>query len=416
MGGLWDYRRSANHDVSLCDVTQTTASKISAVSIPLPLRSLSLFSHMNSSVENSSWPYFAAVRWRYYQCVGLYPFLIILGLLGNGFALITIHRRRLARKNSTYMCLAALAVADSFVLVVSAGRYWLKFSFQLDLQIAGGLMACRTLLFLEYCSADLAVWIIMLVNLQRCFIIFRPLEAAIICSHSRTRLAIMICVLACVLKNLAIPPYATIRPMPSGPLCSLLVDQRFWVLFSWADFLFRVGLPYPCLLFLNVVMYRRVAADPTHSPGETPDMCQSVLAIPPPQTSIQLVSGRRQGRRLLPILIAINVAFLTCYSPYALFMAADGAMHFFVRNAADPELKGRYFGFALIFQTCLTLVYVSHCINFLLYLVYGRHFRRELTNMMRSDGGKSHLNPSIEHQGTLQRSNANPKREEIRNL
>ncbi|PAA47256.1 hypothetical protein BOX15_Mlig008647g1, partial [Macrostomum lignano] len=379
----------------------------------------------NASLESTDAVEWSNAELRALLCRIVYPPLLVIGVLCNLLALLTFQQKRL-RRSPVSLCLSALAILDSLVLLSSTLRYWLKYQISFDWQVES-IHLCRVTLFLEYFTADGSVWTLLLVTVQRYVGTHFPLRAGKYCNRSRTFLFMMGVGTLCAVKNLPLLIRAKAMPLPlAGTVCQIVYDHQLWVAFSWTDTIFRFLIPFPSLLFLNFSICRKVRAarkfrrsqqvewrSSMHGNSSTllnnnantfsnnrnaiisrqslSRVSRRATTDPLPSSTLDAqqrlsrASVRRtnldDGRRMLMMLVVVNFVFLACQFPFCVFSLVDSFLDL-MKKAVTNRDTSAYLVLSLCFQSALTLVYVSHATNFFFYCLSGRLFRHTLMRML----------------------------------
>ena len=122
------------------------------------------------------------------------PIILILGTIGNILSAYIMSQKPL-RRSVTALYLSVLAVVDTLVLYTGLLRYWIKAISGVDIRNQSQL-TCRLHAFLVYWFTDLAVWIIVIVTLERFINVQYPHKARIYC-NKMTAVISMVAVSVC---------------------------------------------------------------------------------------------------------------------------------------------------------------------------------------------------------------------------
>lgn len=320
-------------------------------------------------------------------CIFIYPFIIVCGVVCNTLAVLVLTRRSM-RRSPASLCLTVLAFTDSAVLIFSAGRYWAKYTLHFDPQLYHP-VACRLLLFCEYFSVDFSTWILCTVTFQRFVLVRVPLRVVDLCSYKRTGIILIGVGLLVFIKDCPFLWMSRIHKFPlAGDLCQVIWKRNFWAVYSWVDLIGRLLLPFTLMLVLNVITVIR-AKRASRTRRKMSAIGQLSIALHSNARGQQHTiivpraaenSADRNVRRMRAMLLAVNAFFLIAYAPFAALMTADGAFNLF-RNAIVFRRMHDYAILSLLFQVGVTLMYLSHASNFVLYVASGGKFRAGLYDM-----------------------------------
>ena len=104
------------------------------------------------------------------------PVLIILGTFGNIFSFLIL-RSRAMLKFSTYFYLMVMALADTLVLYVGLLRLWVGELTGRDLRDRAD-WVCKLTNVLGYTVSDFAVWLIIVVTVERFLVVCYPFRVS----------------------------------------------------------------------------------------------------------------------------------------------------------------------------------------------------------------------------------------------
>ena len=281
------------------------------------------------------------------------------GLIGNLFSVIVLANRRM--KSSTSCYLIALAVFDSIVLISLVLFLALpSISFQTG-QIAGYTRlypymqpyAYPTALTAQTCS----IYTTVAFTVERFIAVCWPLRAAKMCTISRSRKAILIIVACSFIYNVPrMFEYRVIETWDpitnytrvSYELTELGVNPTYrHVYFIYMHIFFMLLIPFITLAVLNTMLIRAVKQS-EHAKGK--------------------VNNKAKRENSLTImLISVIIVFLICQVP----SIVDNIL----MATLSPDILQTA---PLVKLTCISslMVITNSAVNFYLYCVFGRKFRR----------------------------------------
>jgi hypothetical protein len=202
----------------------------------------------------------------------IYPLILVLGLIGNIISLLTmiqIYRRKQVHKTLT-VSLAALSLADLFVLIFGCAREWLEYIFTFEIKIFNN-SSCKTILYICYVSSSYSAWIHVFIAMERWIAINKPLKINIICTNKINRVLIISLLILCLIINCPLLWFAELDEklvfsvesnlgINVAKICEVRHDNFFingLVLFT--DSVFYCVLPFILIfLFSSITIYRLI--------------------------------------------------------------------------------------------------------------------------------------------------------------
>ncbi|KAK6176099.1 hypothetical protein SNE40_014448 [Patella caerulea] len=284
------------------------------------------------------------------------PTNVLVGLMGNFLALAVFtasHQRHLS--SSGY--LAALACADNLFLV-SLFVTWLD-GIRPILMSDG---SCRVIIFITYISSFLSVWYVVCFTSERYIAICHSLRAPMILGKlSEKAVVIVLVILACLLYNFALWT-TSVAQYRGRPIC--ISDDTYFELMNivtWIDTAITMIIPFLLILFMNlrivwcVFMYQSKR--------------RSIL-----QTHTTAVKNTSQ-MRITRTLLLVSTTFLVLNLP----------SHVIRLEQLIISHRGPVPLYKMLIQELTQLIYYStFSVNFFLYAIYGKHFKRSLKIMLNN--------------------------------
>jgi len=117
------------------------------------------------------------------------PVIVLMGSIGNALSFCVLVRRGM-RSTPMYFYLTLLAVADTFVLYVSAFKVWIRAVTQFEVLHLSN-FGCKLLMFILLCSFYLSAWLVVLVTLDRFLVIWFPFRGYLLMRIRRARFVCM---------------------------------------------------------------------------------------------------------------------------------------------------------------------------------------------------------------------------------
>lgn len=293
------------------------------------------------------------------------PFIIIVGLLGNGLSLAVFTSKAL-RKLTASTYLTALSLADTLALVFYVSVEWLRRGLvildpETKLEFLDKSGICQVLLYLAYLARFMSSWVIVLFTIERFTGICYPLRSfkrggkRILCS-----LLFSGCII--VLYKPAMSISTTIRGKtactsnPEVPeLLSYILDLAFALSITFV--------PFVIITVLNILIVRALYLrnrDGTLFSEDT-------------TTNIRL--------EFTIILVAISFFFVAFNLPYTIVWSRYFLTSHPEYNVASFSKVDNNYWIAVLNIT-RTVFYLNYCVNFFLYSITGRCFRKTLIRML----------------------------------
>lgn len=287
------------------------------------------------------------------------PIIITIGTIGNIFSFIVMLQREM-RQTSTFFYLAALAVADTVVLFMSALKTWIRlFSGFEMLHISSA--SCKTFMFFTYLSLHLSAWLIVAVTVERFIVVWFPLKATSICNTKRAKCTTAGLALTFILLNIHLFWNAELitSPRSGRSMCAMTQNNRFLYheVLPWLHLTLYSFLPCVCLLVFNILIILSLVK---HRQIITSQMTKDDRRT------------RYNHRKLAVTLLCISFVWILTTTPSALYTVLP-------LRAKSMSQEALYFFIKVI---CYIFMYVNHSINFFLYCITGQAFRRQLLKLL----------------------------------
>jgi len=113
------------------------------------------------------------------------PVIVLMGTVGNALSFCVLVRRRM-RSTPMYFYLTLLAVADTFVLYVSAFKVWIRALTQFEVLHVSN-VGCKLFMFILLCSFYMSAWLVVLVTLDRFLVVWFPFRVYLFMRIRRAR-------------------------------------------------------------------------------------------------------------------------------------------------------------------------------------------------------------------------------------
>ncbi|CAH1797089.1 unnamed protein product [Owenia fusiformis] len=297
----------------------------------------------------------------------LLPVIIVFGLIGNVLSLVIMLRRRM-RTSSVCHYLAILAVTDSIVLVVSALKTWIRTWSGFELLHVSN-FACKFLKFLFFYSAHFSAWLVVAMTTERVIAIWFPFKATTVCSKKRARIVTLCLAFLLLAVNCHVLITTKLVPdsnRPGKSVCTSEKDDYFICdIFPKINLAVYSLIPFVLLLLFNcsivvALMCHRRFIESQHQSmkGHT--------------GSIHSATYSANSQKLTLMLLTVSFVWIITTIPYTVYTLFPN------HTVSDAREQAVNF---LIRVICYLTMYVNHGINFYIYILTGKRFRRELTRI-----------------------------------
>ncbi|KOC65978.1 FMRFamide receptor [Habropoda laboriosa] len=298
---------------------------------------------------------------------GLFDFVIygvlvnlvgLFGIFGNAISMIILSRPQM--KSSINYLLIGLARCDTVLIIISILIYGLPAIYA----YTGLLFDYRFIVYPKIvrflyplsCMAQIAtVYLTLTVTLERYIAVCHPLKARSFCTYGRAQLAVLVIVIFSFMYNLPkfweVDFYTEVHWKYNVTVyCLYPADLRSNDLYvtlyvHWMYFFICYLFPFLALVIFNAAIYQRV--------GKTVRKANRDLQ--------QLSRHQRREIGLATMLLCVVIVFLICN-----ILPLASNIHETFLN--DPPLW--------LVQTGNLLVTINSSINFIIYVIFGRKFKR----------------------------------------
>ncbi|XP_006614785.1 FMRFamide receptor [Apis dorsata] len=334
---------------------------------------------------------------------GLFDFIIygilvnligIFGIFGNAISMIILSRPQM--KSSINYLLIGLARCDTMLIIISILIYGLIAIYT----YTGLLFDYRFIVYPKIvrflyplsCMAHIAtVYLTLTVTLERYIAVCHPLQARSFCTYGRARLAVVIILIFSFFYNL--PKFWEVEYYTETHwkynvtvYCVYPADLRSNNLYvtlyvHWMYFFICYLFPFLALVIFNVAIYRRVRK-------ANRDLQQ-------------LSRHQRREIGLATMLLCVVIVFLICN-----ILPLASNIHETFLN--DPPLW--------LVQTGNLLVTINSSINFIIYVIFGRKFKRIFLKLFCSSKlfGPGRDSPEFHYDESIVTNMTNIERNSIR--
>ena len=332
-------------------------------------------SHTDNTSNNNEFEatvHIEAVVAQYVDRIGG-TFVLFGGMTGNIISIQVLRRPRL-RHSTTSLYLSTLAMVDLWGLLAGqGGRHWIRSMTGYDLPSHFD-WYCKAWYPLVGTALAVSDWILAGVSAERCLAIWFPLKVKMITSRTKAKCFMLITFVIMAIWNTISALMSYEKVMGSnGPTCGTK-NNRFAVDFRpWINFCIQSLCPALIIIIANVLLIVKVADANRRRHKNLQQQKQSH-----PHQQMATSAGEAEVRSLLLMLITISIAFVVLTSPLHILWVVQKSY----KPSNSPATKEVAVN-RLVWSIVLFLVYLNHGINFLLYVISGREFRREVRDWSR---------------------------------
>lgn len=301
------------------------------------------------------------------------PVIISLGTIGNVLSLLVLVRCHM-RSTSVYHYLMALAIADTCVLYVSAFKTWIRLLTGFELLYASE-FSCRLFSFLFLYSLHLSSWLVVMVTVDRFTVVWFPFRASSWCTVRRARMAtVALATLFAAYNGHVFWTYELSDDVEMNRVyCGPVKTYQFMAMpFDCLQLLTYSLVPFLVILVLNVAIVSRLRWRPVMLRGRTGGRTNSIFSGSSADRASESSSACGRQAKVTYMLVVVSFAWLVLTLPKSI--------HTIVFEL-DPH---RYANVVMFRGLSFLLVYVNHAINFYLYCITGRKFRRQLEELSKA--------------------------------
>ena len=294
--------------------------------------------------------------------------IVVLGTVGNGLTIAMMRRARMKSSVAT-VYLLALAVADTGLLWIGAGHWWISTAFKINIRDMDTWLCKFHYFFITYFSM-LPAWILVFVTVQRMLIVAFPFKVKVIATRKKAYISLVVLCIALAaygIYHLIYADLVTVAVVKGRPIRKCLfkreITEFHFKYYNYIALMATLLLPFLSLLIANIVIIVKV-----------------IQAKVKREALVSTQSDDGQVRQMTATLISVSVIFLVLNTPYVV-------VYYFLPPADGTNIK---YGIIIAGQFGSLLNSLNSAINFLLYCITGPTFRKELRAMLcRCCGGKA---------------------------
>ncbi|ELT95959.1 hypothetical protein CAPTEDRAFT_186683 [Capitella teleta] len=302
-----------------------------------------------------------AISWlRRLLATGIIP---ILGIFGNSMTTFLLMKTKL-RSHPTSIYMLALSITDSLCLIMAViiiiPASWFSAPWNSDVM-------CKIPDYIMRASGETSSWVLACMSVERSMAIAMPLKSRSLLSRSKNKIVVLCCtgvVWAYFTYTLVLNSGS-----PRGG-CTFNYNEYFTV---WTRYILDYG------VFILL-------------PGVTILVANIVIVVTLVRTRDKfLIEGQNKRdsttSSMIAMLLAASVAYLVLKTPYHLYTILVPVAGEQGRTVATSTIDWAAVGLGLVGAAQL----MNHGINFYLYVITGREFRRVLKRSVCGRSKKSNL-------------------------
>ena len=312
---------------------------------------------MNSGQESYKWTYRAASSDDIIAFLKIYitPILLFIGTAGNVLSFVVFSRPAL-KHSVTALFFRVLAVADTLALNICLWPNWMRDAFGVHIYPMTD-VSCRIQTYLRYTLPDYAVWVLVVMTIERMVGVMWPHRVHYIFTRRRIRISVL--VMAIVLPLINIPVFwvatkndgdTSVHPCKSD---NYELAYQIW---PWVDLIIHSLLPFVIMLTCSSIIIKTVYRR------------RRTLSR---QCSVNSTTGTKV-KTMTTTLLTVTFVFLFLTAPFVIYATTLNELH----GKVDVDYHLFHFSASM-------LRYANNSVNFFLYCLSGRPFRRELIYLFR---------------------------------
>ena len=278
------------------------------------------------------------------------PILLFVGTLGNIMSFVVFSRTAL-RKSATAFYFRVLAVADTLALNVGLWPNWMRDAFDIHIYPITD-VSCRIQTYLRYMLPDCAVWVLVVLTVERMVGVQWPHHVHRIFTRRRSRISVLVMVLVIGIINIPTIFIATKRHGDTSihpcMVAHMVLAYKIW---PWIDLTVYSLMPFAIMITSIIVMLKTIKQ-------RRRMLCR--------QGSINSTRGHTTHTMTATLLTVVFV-FLLLTAPFVIYATILKELH----GKIDID-------FFLYYYIASYLRYVNNSVNFFLYCLSGQNFRTEL--------------------------------------
>ncbi|KAK7093961.1 growth hormone secretagogue receptor type 1-like [Littorina saxatilis] len=305
--------------------------------------------------------------------------LIIVGSVCNVFIILGMRNSKFrSLSTSVFMTVGAFNNLTSLVILLVA--HWVHLNFPNSIvRSKGADILCKFFNFYGPGQADLGIMLMSAMTADRAYAILRPLTSVDLVK--RAKIVIGVCVAVVMVKEFHFCFTSVIvDEKRKDRLCDVDYNVTsyydFYVNYwPWIDTVF-VTLCFVVMVTSNAVIIRHVQKSRKGRQLQTREDNSSTGGPPRTRSSSTMTvhGGEKVAQQVTRMLLAESLAFILLSYPFSLHLVVTSQIQ---DPHTDPE-NGK--ANALAFSVVFYLLYANKCVNFFVYCISGKKFRKTILN------------------------------------
>jgi hypothetical protein len=314
-----------------------------------------------------------------------FPFIVIIGTICNILIFLVMTSKKM-RHQSTYFYMGVLAIADEMVLLNGCLNVWIIIYFGESLLFTQ--LGCKIVGTIYYTASHFSVWIVVAMTIERFIAVAIPLQANRLCTVKRAKLVCFS--LACIMLLINIHFLFT-HALINGECVHHIEYDLIMKIWPWIDAVIYSYIPLTLLIIFNILIVHNLIKSKknikrlqngqngpiknysiryfiystfNNKSNNLSNQLELLSNQPLNQRQQQQQTSSSANKRLTIMLLVVSITFFVTSVPIVTLQTIE-------RNYQQISnlvvLKGIF----------LALQYLNHSINFFLYAVTGKTFRKE---------------------------------------
>ena len=284
------------------------------------------------------------------------PILLFVGTLGNIILFLVFSQPSLKHSTAAFY-FRILAIADTLALNFGLWPNWMRDCFGIYIYPITD-TSCRIQTYLRYTLPDCAVWVLVIMTIERLVGVLWPHHVRTIFTCHRVRISVFVMAIFIAAVNI---PSLWVATVDNGNMsiqpCKAANQLLAYDIWPWIDLTIYSLLPFlimmSCAVVIIITVYRR----------------QRMFSR---RGSINDTRGSQVKTLTVTLLIVVFV-FLLLTSPFVIYATTLRSLY----GKVNVD-------FTLFFFVASCLRYVNNSVNFVLYCISGTSFRIELMALFRN--------------------------------
>lgn len=308
---------------------------------------------------------------------------VVVGTFGNIVTSLVIFRAR--KVTSTTVVLLALAFSDTVFLISAPLRNWLIIVYKFDIRGFTNI-GCKIAVLVVYSSYQASSWFLVVLTAERLMCILKPHKVKLYFTPRNSMIIVFVKATVIVAQNSHLLYGFGNKPLPqyeSREDC--LIAEPSYVTFyvyylHWIHFTF--GYIVPCLFIIignSIIIYKMRRSFSTRKLQVRSSSQKSESQF---STSTRM---SRQRNSLTVMLVMLNLFFFVSQTPLTLFLILEPLLIGNINRYACVDFE-KYTESSAKFKFTESIVhnlgYLNASINFVLYVVSGSRFRKNVKDLL----------------------------------